>query len=218
MRHRTAALAIALFACAGLVGFAQGAPVLFDFDDPTLLHRPLPLDLTVDGITAHLSATGQGFSIQDTQQVIGVLPAGFSGQGIVPSSISAADLLVGFSTPITDFSIMFAPQELATDSSATMQVRAYQGTTQIGSSTSIASPPGTWPSGTLTFASPQGFDNVVVHYLLPPPTGGDFGTIFVADNMIVTAASQVGRVPEPGTLALAALALAAVAARAFRRR
>jgi hypothetical protein len=38
----------------------------------------------------------------------------------------------------------------------------------------------------------------VVHYDSPPPTGGDFGTIFMADNMIVTASV----VPEPGGLVL----------------
>ncbi len=46
--------------------------------------------------------------------------------------------------------------------------------------------------------SSAGFNSVVVHYDSPPPTGGDYGPIFVADNMLVTANS----VPEPGSLAL----------------
>ena len=49
------------------------------------------------------------------------------------------------------------------------------------------------------------FNEVVVHYQSPPPTGGDYGTIFVADNMTVTP------VPEPAAvLALAAGATALI--------
>jgi hypothetical protein len=40
-------------------------------------------------------------------------------------------------------------------------------------------------------SSPQGFDTVVVHYDAPPPTGGDWGPIFMADYMVVTIADRV---------------------------
>lgn len=178
---------------------ANAGTALFDFDDPSLLHRPLPLSLTAGGITADLEATGQGFSIQDTQQAIAVLPSGFSGQGLVPNGISASDLIVSFpQETVTGFSIMVAPQDLKTDSTATLRVTAFMNGVLVGTSTSTGSPPYFWPSSTLSFSSPQGFNSVVVHYDSPPPTGGDFGTIFVADNMIVTA----GAVPEPGGLVL----------------
>jgi hypothetical protein len=103
----------------------------------------------------------------------------------VPSGVYAADLNVAFSQTLTSFSILCAPQELACDSSARMRVTAYMDATLVGTATTNASA-GTWPSETLAFASPQGFNRVVVHYDAPPPTGGDYGPIFVADNMAVT--------------------------------
>lgn len=166
-------------------GWARAATVLFDFNNGPQ-YSSLPLDLTVDGVTAHFSATGQGFSIQNTAQVIGVLPAGFSSLGLVPNSVYLADLLVSFpQTTLTDFSIMFAPQDLDTDTSATLKLTASMNNVFVGMSTAVSDYQGIWPSGTLRFSSPQGFNNVVVHYF-KPPTGGDYGVIFAADNMNVT--------------------------------
>lgn len=175
---------------------AAAQPVLFDFDSAPV-HTSLPQDLTAGGITAHLSATGQGFSIQPAD-TMGFTPVGFSGLCVYPNSVFAADLLVSFSQPLNAFSILYADQELATDSSATMQVRAYMGTNLIGSATKAAPVQGTWPSATLAISTAQPFDNVVVHYLSPPPTGGDYGVIFMADNMLLTPAP----IPEPSALAL----------------
>ncbi len=146
----------------------------------------MPIYLTVGGITAHFTATGAGYSIQSVATAT-VVPAGFSGNFIFPSSVFASDLLVSFSAPVTDFSILYAPQELACDSSATMRVTAYMNSTLIGTATTNAQP-GTWPAETLRFSSTQSFNNVVVHYDKPPVTGGDYGPIFLADNMAVTPA------------------------------
>jgi PEP-CTERM motif-containing protein len=196
MKRLACVIVMSMLLCAQ----AQAGSVLFDFNNGPL-HASLPLDLTVGGITAHFSATGQGFSIQDTAQVIGVLPTGFSGFGLVPNSISSADLLVSFPQErVTDFSIKVAPQELNTDSTATLRVTAFMNGIFAGTNTSKGSEPFFWPPSTLSFISPQGFNSVVVHYDSPPPTGGDFGRIFVADNMIVTAQSSV--VPEPSSLGL----------------
>jgi hypothetical protein len=192
---------LALTAALGLAAAAaQGQAILFDFDNAPL-HTSLPLDVTVSGITAHLSATGQGFSIQEAN-ALGFTPAGFSGYCIYPNSVFAADLLVGFTTSIDDFSILYAPEEYATDSSATMRVTAYMNSTLIGTATATAEP-GTWPSQTLRITTAQPFNRVVVHYDSPPPTGGDWGPIFMADNMRITP------VPEPASVA--ALALGALA-------
>ena len=105
MKKLTFAIIIFIALCAR----AEAGPVLFDFDNATV-HSPLPLNLTVDGITAHFTATGQGFSIQEAN-VLGFTPVDFSGLIIYPNSVFAADLLVGFSESLTDFSILYAPEE-----------------------------------------------------------------------------------------------------------
>lgn len=165
--------------------FAQS--VLFDFENAPV-HSPLPLNVSAGGITASFSATGQGYSIQPAN-TMGFTPVGFSGSCIYPSSIQASDLRVSFSKPLTAFSILYAPQELACDSSARMRVTAYSGTNFVGTSTMVANA-GTWPTATLGIKSTKVFDNVVVHYDAPPPTGGDWGPIFMADNMEVTPMPQ----------------------------
>jgi hypothetical protein len=161
--------------------------VLFDFDGAPL-HSPLPLDLTAGGITARFAATGQGYSIQEAN-VLGFTPQGFSGYILYPNSIYLSDLLIRFNQTITDFSIMYSVHELACDTSATMRVSAFMSGTFVGTNTMIARLPGTWPVDTLSFSYPQGFDSVVVHYDSPPPSGfcQDYGVIYMADNMRVTA-------------------------------
>jgi len=163
----------------------QAQSVLFDFANAPQ-YSPLPINLTVGGVTAHFSATGQGYSIQ-MYNCQGLSPVGFSGLCIYPSSVFAADLIVDFSAPLTDFSILYAPEEYACDSSATMRVTAYLNAALVGTATTNAQA-GTWPTETLRFSSPQTFNHVVVHYDAAPATGGDYGPIFMADNMAVTPA------------------------------
>jgi hypothetical protein len=176
----------------GFVGFFTLAPraitaqgVLFNFDNAPL-HTPLPITLTVGGITAHFSGTGQGFSIQPANS-LGFTPAGFSGNCIYPDSVFATDLLVSFSPALTAFSILYSPQELGCDSSATMRVTGFMDGVLVGTATTNASSPGTWPSEILALNSAQNFNSVVVHYDSPPACQ-DWGPIFLADNMLVTPA------------------------------
>jgi len=164
---------------------AGAQPVLFDFENAPL-YSPLPISLTVGGIVANFSATGQGYSFQ-MADVMGFTPVGFSGKCVYPSSVYASDLLVAFpNATLTDFSILYAPEEYACDSSATMRVTGYMNNVFVATNTTTAYPPGTWPSATLSLSYAQGFNSVVVHYDAPPPTGGDYGPIFMADNMWVT--------------------------------
>ena len=86
---------------------------------------------------------------------------------------------------------MYSCQELGCDDAATMRVTAYVNGTFIGTNTKIASNPGTWPVDTLSCSFPQGFDSVVVHYDKRPATCQDYGVIFLADNMRVTASGAL---------------------------
>jgi len=158
--------------------------VMFDFNTAPV-QTSLPANLTVGGITAHFTATGSGYSFQQAN-VLGFTPAGFDGISIYPNSVFAADLLISFDQTLTDFAIMYSPQELGCDDSATMRVTAYMNTTLVGTNTATVPNPGTWPTGTLSCTFPSGFNNVVVHYANHPPTCQDYGVIFMADNMQVT--------------------------------
>jgi hypothetical protein len=174
------------FAAAALLCLCASARtqrIWFDFDSAPL-YRPLPVDVTAGGITAHLSATGQGYSIQSSSTVP-IVPAGFRGRFLYPSSVFPADLLVSFSQTVNGFSILYSPQELGCDDSCRMRVTAYLGMAFVGTNTVTARYPGTWPSETLSCTFPQGFDRVVVHYDQRPPTCRDWGPIFLADNMSV---------------------------------
>ncbi len=175
-------------------GCAQS--VLFDLDNAPV-HTSLPIDLTVGGITAHLSSTGLGsYSVQPVG-TLGLAPAGFAGSCLYPNGNNAADLHVGFSVPLTDFSILYAPQELACDSSATLRVTAYLNGTFVATATTNATwnCTCTWTSQILPISSAQPFDSVVVHYdAAPAPIPNpcqDYGTIFLADNMTVTPAPTI---------------------------
>jgi len=174
-----------------LVTEASAQMVLFDFDNAPL-HSPLPLDLTVDGIRAHLSSGSPlyNYSVQQAD-VLGFTPAGFSGNCIYPGSVFQSDLLIAFDQPLQRIAIMYAPEEYATDSSCTMRLTAYSGPNVVGTTTTIIDPPGTWPTGTLSLSTALSFDNVVIHYDHAPVTGGDYGPIFMADNL------AVAPVPEP---------------------
>jgi hypothetical protein len=185
-----AVLALAIFSLLAQVSTASAQAVLFDFDNAQI-HSPLPIDQTAGGITAHLSATGQGYSIQEAN-TMGFTPAGFAGNCIYPNSIELADLLIRFDQALTDFSIMYACQELGCDDAATMRVTAYVNGNYVGTNTRTATNPGTWPTDTLRCSFAQAFDSVVVHYAQRPPTCQDYGVIYLADNMRVTAADTNG--------------------------
>lgn len=208
---RTSCLRIAIAALC-ILAVPGKAATLFDFDTAPV-HVSLPLDQTVDGITAHFTATGDGFSIQPAN-TMGFTPQGFSGNCIYPNSVFKSDLLISFDTPLSDIALLYSPHELATDSSCTMRLTALSGGTVVGQvDYSIPGDVFTWPTGTLTISPSQPFDNVIIHYQSPPPTGGDYGVIFLVDNVTVTPA-----IPEPSVGLLAAFGGLALAARRTLRR
>ena len=176
---------VGLLALLSVLG-VRAQSVTFDFDSAPQ-YSPLPLYLTSGGITGYFSSstTYYNYSIQSAG-VLGFTPPGFSGLCVYPSTVFASDLLVSFDTQLNAASILYSPEEYGTDSSCTMRMTAYLGTTYVGTNTYQIPHGGTWPSGTLSFNSTQPFDNVVIHYDAPPPTGGDYGPIFMADNLVVT--------------------------------
>ncbi len=176
-----------------MAGPAAAQSVLFDFNDAPL-HAPLPITLTVGGVTATLSATGQGFSVQ-LADVVGFTPLGFSGYWLYPNSLSPSDLRVSFSATLKDFSIMYAPHELGCETSAIMRVTGFMNDVPVATNTTTAPNPGVWPTGLLTLASAQGFNSVVIHYETRPASCLDFAMDFMADNMTVTPLDESFFVP-----------------------
>ena len=166
-----------------MAGPAAAQRVLFDFNNAPL-HAPLPITLTEGGVTATLSATGQGFSVQ-LVDVVGFTPAGFSGYWLNPNSLAPSDLRVTFSATLTDFSIMYAPHELGCETSAVMRVTGFMNDVPVATNTTTAPNPGVWPTGLLTLSSAQGFNSVVIHYETRPACL-DSAMDFMADNMAVT--------------------------------
>lgn len=169
---------------------ASAQPVLFDFDN-VAQYTPLPITITVSGITANLSATGSNYSVQ-AANVLGFTPPGFAGNILYPNSINLTDILIHFNQTLTSFSIMYACNELGCNDASTMRVTTYLNGSFVGTNTKVAGNPGTWPVDTLSCSFTQGFDSVVVHYDSPPPTCQDWGPNFLADNMWVTPSIPFG--------------------------
>jgi hypothetical protein len=174
-----------------LTAFFDTGPLVstFDFNNAPQ-STSLPIDLVDNGVIAHFTATGSGFSVQRAD-VYGFTPAGFDGLCLMPNSIFAADLIVDFSQALTDFSIMYSPHELGCDDSAIMRVTVYRDGVQVATATTTCPNPGTWPAGVLSITAPAGqtFNRAVVHYDQHPLRCQDYGVIFMADNMIVTRAA-----------------------------
>jgi len=172
-----------------LTALFDSAPnaVTFDFDSGPQ-YSSLPLDLTVNGVTAHFTG---GYSIQQVGTV-GISPAGFSGLCLFPSSVFQSDLGIGFSETMTDFSILYAVDELGCDTSARMRVTAYMNGAFVGTNTMVAPVPGSYPSATLGIVAPTGFNSVVVHWDAPGTLCQDYGPIFLADIVTLTRAAPVG--------------------------
>ncbi len=168
-----------------VTAYFDSAPgwVTFNLDNAPV-HTSLPVAVGVDGLGMGLSATGGGFSIQPAGTV-GINPPGFSGLILYPNSVFGADLIADFSALLTRFSILYSPQEIGCDDSATMRVTVYRDGVQVGTATTTCPTPGTYPSHTLAIDSVEPFDRAVVHYDSRPPRCQDYGVIFLADNITV---------------------------------
>jgi hypothetical protein len=169
-----------------LTAYFDSAPdaVTYDFDSGPL-HGGFPLDYTINGLTAHFSG---GYSVQPVG-TLGISPIGFSGNYAYPNSVFQSDMGIGFSELLTEFSVLYAVDELACDVSARMRVSAYKDGVFVGTNTMVAPNPGSYTSATLSIAVPAGFNGVVVHWDAPGSLCQDYGPIFFADNVTVTRAA-----------------------------
>jgi hypothetical protein len=167
---------------AWITAFFVSAPdaVTYDFDSTPAM-SPIPIDIAVNGVVAHFEG---GYSVQQVG-TLGIAPAGFSGNCLWPSSVFQSDLLIRFSEPMKDCSVLYAVDELACDTSARMRITGYSAGAMVGTNTMIAVA-GVYPSATLSLAVPTGFDSVVVHWDAPGTLCQDYGPIFFADNVTVT--------------------------------
>lgn len=184
-----------------LTAFFDAAPgfATFDFDGATP-GSGLPQWFTAGGIGATFSG---GYSVQPVG-TLGIAPLGMSGYYLYPSSVFPSDLVIDFDLPVVDFSLLFAPDELACDTSATLRATASYGGTFVATATATAPVPGTYPSGTLSLVSAAPFTHVVVHWESPGQGCGDYGPIFFADRVIVQSA-PTSPVPGGGLPAVARL-------------
>lgn len=161
----------------------------FTFDNAPA-YTTLPVSLSANGITAQFSGyspSGGTFAIWpfDTW---GISPDGFSGLSLFPTTVFGADLIAEFSAPAAEFSMMYSPQEIGCDDSATIRATGYRNGVLVATNTATVPVPGSYPTGTITLIDPSGFDRVVVHYDARPQICQDWGPIFFADNLTVTLA------------------------------
>ncbi len=165
-----------------ITAFFASAPDFATFDfDSTPAGTPFPINVSNGIVGAQFAG---GYSIQSVG-TLGIAPAGMSGNYAYPSSVFASDLLIDFDKVVTDFSILYAVDELACDTSATMRVTGYLNGVLAGTNTMVAPVPGIYPSATLTLVAPGGFNHVVVHWQSPGLLCQDYGPIFFADNVTV---------------------------------
>lgn len=181
MRCVTSGLAL----CAS-VSLSMAQTVLFTFDNAPI-HTPLPIDVSVEGVTAHLWAVEwyYNYSVQRAD-TLGFTPAGFGGLCIYPNSVFRCDLHVSFDHLIDSCSIMYAVQDLFCDSAARMRLTAYRNGQLIASTTHQGPVDQYWPSSTISIAPGEAFDTIVLHHDAAPPGCDAWGPIFMADNMQVT--------------------------------
>jgi hypothetical protein len=199
MRKLLYAMLASILMCAP----AMGEMVLFDFEGAQ--NSQSTLELTVNGVTARF----ENAYINDIEQSIVLVPAGFFGNGLDCGPF----LIVSFPLQmITDFSIMVAPLITGANGpeTAVFYVEAYKDGFDVGTNTFSVTGE-FFPPTTVHFESAPGFNEVFIINASAPFSGFSF----VADNMTVVTAP----VPEPSTLVmLSTLALIAVCIGGLRKR
>lgn len=194
--------------CLGLVLLACG-PVLadtvtFDFDTCTpnnILYHSTPLDQTCSGVLGHFSSTTDGYrdggwSVQNADTTFWVLHL-FTGNYLMPNSLSPGRLDLGFSQVMNSITFPFATADFnQNEIPTTIQLDLYLSNTLVGSVQAHGEYAGdTMPMGTISFTGAE-FDRIEIWVPWQPLATYDF----LVDTITVTPAQAA--IPEPSTLFL----------------
>jgi hypothetical protein len=204
-------LAVATLALALSVALVDAGAVTITFDGETTGVKAQPY--SVGGLTIRIVDFSPGPTPPDIA-VIGFGPAGSGcaagGKCLDSGSDSALDGAFLFTLPaaFTHFSLDFGnddPDDFA-PGSLSAELRAFSGGGEVGSIV-LAANVNDLVDQTIAIDLATGFDAVKFRYISPP--GGDAAALTkVIDNVVYE-----GALPEPGTLALTAGALALLALR-----
>lgn len=199
---QTRALALAFGLILAMTSAGSASTILFDFDNCTpndILYHSTPLDQTCSGVLGHISSTtdGQyngGFSVQNASTTGWVLSL-FSGNYLMPDSLTPGRLDVSFSQSMTSIAFPFATADFhQNEIPTTIQLDMYLNTSLVGSVQAHGEyGSDTMPMGTILFSGAT-FDRIEIWIPWQPLGTSDF----LVDSLAVTPAD----VPEPSTLAL----------------
>ncbi len=169
-----------------------GVSATFDFDTGTPAVGPgqgMPGTQTKNGVTATFSTLAGGWSVQNT--FLYWVPRVFSGNFLYPSTLGST-MAVGFSQPVTNFTMSFFTGELSSDydTPALVSVTAYANSAMTNPVAS-GSARGAWvsgayPEGVLSFGSATPFTNVKIEVPSQTPVPS---YLFFVDNIVVQLAA-----------------------------
>lgn len=190
------------FALALLLSSASSAStILYDFDNCVpndILYHSTPLDQTCSGVLGHFSSTtdGQyngGFSVQNASTTFWTLSL-FSGNYLIPDSLSPGRLDVSFSQNMTSIAFPFATADFnQNETPTTIQLDMYLNNALVGSVQAHGEyGSDTMPMGTISFSGAT-FDRIEIWVPWQPLGTSDF----LVDSLAV-----IPEVPEPATLAM----------------